>query len=265
MLLHEEHVRVRAVHRDVVNAVADFGSGFGNVLGIESLIDWPPGLAAVVGAECACGRDGDVDPLGITRIQNDGMKAHPTGAWLPTRAGAVAAQPGKFLPVLPAIGRAEQGGVFHSGINRVRIAERRLDMPDALELPRMLRAVIPLMSGKRFPGWCGGVVYELVALGFRRSRRLSGLFARRCSRLYPSLAAVIGALNNLPKPATGLGRIQPIRVHGRALEVIDFPARKMRAADVPLLALSVRCQDESALACANDSAAAKCSIVRFTI
>jgi hypothetical protein len=43
------------MHRDVMNAVADFGGWFGNVLGIETLVDGLPGLAPVVGAECACG------------------------------------------------------------------------------------------------------------------------------------------------------------------------------------------------------------------
>ena len=107
VLLHKEHVRARAVHGDVVNAVADLGIRVGDVLRMQSLVDGPPGLAAVVGAEGARGRDGDVDPLGIARIQNDGVEAHATGARLPLGPCAMTAQPGEFLPVLPAIGRAE--------------------------------------------------------------------------------------------------------------------------------------------------------------
>ena len=87
----------------------------------------------------------------------------------------------------------------------------------------MLRAVVPLVRAG------DAVVDELVA-----------------DRL-PGLAAVVGALDHLPEPAAGLRRIEPVRVNGRAFEVIDLPARKVRAADVPLLALAVRGQDERAL------------------
>src|SRR5213079_1851049 len=41
----------------------------------------------------------------------------------------------------------------------------------------------------------------------------------------------------------------PIRVSGRALHMVDFPAGKMRAAYVPFFALAVRRQDKGALAC----------------
>ncbi len=107
VLLHEEHVRARAVHGDVVNAVADLGVRVGDVLGMQSLVDGAPGLAAVVGTEGTGGRDGDVDPSGVAGIQNDGVEAQPTGAWLPLGSCAMAAQSGEFLPVLSAIGRAE--------------------------------------------------------------------------------------------------------------------------------------------------------------
>src|SRR5260370_42205647 len=133
-------------------------------------------------------------------MENYAGEAQAGGAWLPAGLGAVAAQSREFVPVLPAIGRAEQGGVFHSGVDRIRIGRRRFEMPNALELPRMLGAVVPLMSGERFPGLGGGVVHELVALAFGRSRGLSVLFARRGAWLCPSFAAVIGALNDLPEP-----------------------------------------------------------------
>src|SRR5437667_12914349 len=100
-------------------------------------------------------------------------------------------------------------------------------MPDALELPRMLGAVVPLMSGERLAGSRGSVVHELVALALRHSF-WRGPFARRGPRLCPSFAAVIGPLNELPKPAAALRRIQPRGVDGRALEVGSHPARKRR-------------------------------------
>ena len=123
----------------------------------------------------------------------------------------MAAQSRKLLPVLAAVGRAEQGGVFDAGVDRVRIGQRRLEVPDALELPRVRRAVVPLVRAG------DAVVDELVA-----------------DRL-PGLAAVVGALDQLPEPAAGLRGIQPIRVGGRSLEVVDLPAAKMRTADVPPL------------------------------
>ena len=96
-------------------------------------------------------------------------------------------------------------------------------MPDALELPGVRRAVVPLVSA----GYA--VVLELVA-----------------DRL-PGLAAVVGSLDHLPEPAAGLRRIQPVRVDGRAFQVVDLPARKVGAADIPPLALAVGCQDERPL------------------
>src|SRR5712692_7533502 len=123
-------------------------------------------------------------------------------------------------------------------------------MPNALELPGMLRAVVPLMSGEGLPGLRGGVVHELVALAFGGSRWLSVLFARRRPWLCPGFAAVIGALDDLPEPAAALRSIDAIRVGGRALQVIQLPAGKVGTAYFPLFALTVGCQDESAFACA---------------
>ena len=166
------------------------------------------------------------------------MQAHPAGARLPAAAPTVAAQAGEFLPRLAAVGRAEQGGVFHPGVDRVRIGQRRFEMPDSLELPRVRRAVVPLVSAG------DAVVLELVA-----------------DRL-PRLAAVVGALDHLAEPAAGLRRIQPVRVDGRALEVVDLPAREVGAADLPSLALGVRRQDERALARADqDSYSAHCLLL----
>src|SRR5437588_1544725 len=102
-------------------------------------------------------------------------------------------------------------------------------MPDALELPGVRRAVVPLV------GAGDAVVHELV------THRL------------PGLAAVVGALDQLPEPAAALRRIQAVRVDGRALQVVDLPARKVGATDIPPLALAVRCQDERALPCTHQN------------
>ena len=179
------------------------------------------------------------------------MQAHPARARRPRGPRAVAAQTGKLLPRLPAVGRAEQGRVFDPGVNRVRIGQRRFEMPDALELPRVRRAVVPLVCGEGFAGFRRRVVNKLVALALGHAVRGGGRFAGGCSGLVPGLAAVIRALNDLPKPAARLRRIHPIRINGRSLEMINLPARKVGAAHVPPFALCVRRENERALACAN--------------
>ena len=223
VLLHEQHVRTRPVHRDAVNAVADLGRRVGDLLGPEAAVDRPPRLAGVVGPEHARRRDGDEDPPGMARIEQDRVQAHPAGARLPGGRRGVVAQSGELLPGLPAVGRAEQGGVLDPGVDRVRIGRRWLEVPDARELPGMRRAVVPLVSAG------DAVVHELVP------HRL------------PRLAAVAGALDHLPEPAAGLRRVQPIRVSRRPLEMVDLPASEVGATDVPPLALAVRRQDERAL------------------
>src|SRR5216117_817318 len=132
---------------------------------------------------------------------------------------------GELLPRLAAIHRAEQGGVLNPGVDHVRIGQRRFEMPDARELTGTRRAVVPQVSAG------DAVVDELVP------HRL------------PRLATVVGALDQLPEPAAGLRRIQPIRVSGRSLQVVDLPAPEVGATDVPPFARCVRRQDERALPC----------------
>ena len=114
-------------------------------------------------------------------------------------------------------------------------------MPHAFEFPWVLRAIVELMRGERRGG---DVISELVALALRWAwlRRLS----RGRSRLMPGLAAIIRALNDLSEPAAGLRRINTIRIGGRSLHVVNFPARKMRTTYFPLFALAIRRQHERA-------------------
>ena len=237
MFLHEEYARAQGTHGDVVNAVADFGVLVGNILGPQSAVNRLPAFASVVTAEGARCGDGDPHPLRIAGVKNNGMQAHAACPRLPFGAGAVAAQAGKFFPILAAVGRAEDGGVFHAGVDRIGILERRLQMPHALEFPRTLSSVIPLMRGERLAGFGGGIVSELVAGHFWRTwgRRFSG----GRSRLVPGLAAVIRALNDLSEPAARLRGVDSIWISGRSLEVIHLPAGKMRAADIPFFTLAV--------------------------
>src|SRR4249920_2477855 len=131
------------------------------------------------------------------------MQTHSTGARLPEVSFYVA-QPGKFLRGLTGVGRAEQGRVFNTGVDCVRISQRRFEVPDPLELPGMLRAVIPLVRRERFPGFCGSVVDELVALPLGHTVGSRGRLAGWCSWLAPGFAAVIRALNDLSEPTAGL-------------------------------------------------------------
>src|SRR6266496_1015628 len=98
-------------------------------------------------------------------------------------------------------------------------------MPDSLELPGVLRAVVPLMRAG------SALVREFIA-----------------NRL-PGGAPVVGALEHLPEPAAALRGVEPVRVHRGSLEVIDLPACEVGAAHLPAVALSVGHQDEPALAC----------------
>src|SRR6266446_10868236 len=112
-------------------------------------------------------------------------------------------------------------------------------MPDAFELPWMLCAIVPHVGGERLASLRRGIVNEFVALTFGHAvgsrRRLAG----RCALLCPGFSAVIGALNDLSEPGAGLRCVKPVRINRRPLDVIDFPARKMRAVHFPVLALPI--------------------------
>src|SRR5689334_14236098 len=97
-------------------------------------------------------------------------------------------------------------------------------MPDAFELPRMRRAVVPLMRTGH------AVVDELVADGF------------------PCLAAIVRALHHLAEPAARLRRVDAVGIGRRSLHVVNLPAPEVRTTDVPLLPLAVGSQDKRAFA-----------------
>src|SRR5438094_9948431 len=117
-------------------------------------------------------------------------------------------------------------------------------MPDALELPGMLRAVVPLMRGEGLACLRGRVVGELVALAFGETFR--GLF-QHTSRRLPRLAAVAGARDDLSEPPSRLRRVQPVRISRRSLPVIDLPAREVRATHRTLSALAAPAPAEPTL------------------
>ena len=105
----------------------------------------------------------------------------------------------------------------------------------------MLRAVVPLVRAGR------ALVVELVA-----DRR-------------PSPAAIVRALDLLAKPAAGLRSVEAIGIDGRALQMVDLPAREVRAADFPLLAPAIGGEDEGALAGADEDSDAAHRRPRFRL
>src|SRR5262245_52497093 len=100
-------------------------------------------------------------------------------------------------------------------------------MPDALEHPRVLSAVVELMRRQRPTGLFRFVVDELIALALGHAAlafELLGLASWRA----PGFSTVVGALDDLTKPAAGLRCVDAIRIDWRALHVIDLPAREVR-------------------------------------
>src|SRR5215203_3122385 len=152
---------------------------------MEALVDREPSGAAVVGAERAGGRNRDYDPVRVVGIEDDGVEAHPARARLPEMAFNLA-QPGKLGPALPTVSGAEKGGVLVAGVDGVGVGKGRLQVPNALEFPRVLRAVVPhVRSGI-------AVIAEVVADRF------------------PRLAGVVRALHHLAEPTARLRRINAI-------------------------------------------------------
>ena len=87
-------------------------------------------------------------------------------------------------------------------------------MPHPFEFPGVLRAVEPLMGGKRFAGSGGGVVYELVAFRERHSSFVLRWFTRFQTRLEPRLTPIIRALDDLAEEPAALGYVDAVGVGG---------------------------------------------------
>src|SRR3569832_1323453 len=96
----------------------------------------------------------------------------------------------------------------------------------------MRRSVVPLVRARN------AIVGELVA-----HRR-------------PSLPAVVRALDDLSEPAARLRRKESIRIGRRRRDEIDLPPRVVLVADIPLLSLAVRRENECALPCADENSCA---------
>src|SRR5215831_699702 len=212
-----------------MNAVADFGRRLRNVFREEALVDRPPRRAAIVGAKRAGRGDRDVYPLRVRGVEEDRVQAHAARAGLPFRSRAVLPQAGHLVPVLAAVSRLEERRVLDAGVHRVGIRQRRLEVPDALELPGMRRPVVPLMRTGH------AVVGELVA-----------------DRL-PGFPAVARTLHRLSEPVARLRGVDAIGIGRRSFEVVDLPAGEEWTGDVPFLALAISTEDERAFAGADQN------------
>src|SRR6478735_9158010 len=103
-------------------------------------------------------------------------------------------------------------------------------MPHALELPRVRRAVVPLMRAG------DTVVDELVADRF------------------PGPAAVAAPLHRLPEPVARLRGVDAVGIDRRSLEVVELPAAELWRADLPVPPRAVRGEDERAFARPDENA-----------
>ncbi len=68
------------------------------------------------------------------------------------------------------------------------------------------------------------------------------------SWLIPSLAAVIGSLNDLPEPIAALRCIDSIGIDRRSLHVVDRPTAEERPFDFPFLSFAIGMKNEGTLA-----------------
>jgi hypothetical protein len=97
-------------------------------------------------------------------------------------------------------------------------------MPNTREFPGVRRSVVPhVRAGDT-------VVHEFIADGI------------------PGFAAIIRTLDQLAEPAGGLRGVEAVKVGGRSLHMVDLPAGKIWAADVPAFALAIGSQDKGAFA-----------------
>src|SRR5438876_10674069 len=141
-----------------MHAMPNFCSRIGNVLRMQPAIDRFPSLSAIIGAKRTSGRDRDGNSVWITRIDKNRVQTHPARARLPLRTGIAAAQSGEFVPRFSTVFRFEQRGIFHACVNVIGMVKRRFQMPDALKLPWMLSAVVPLVRREWFTGFRRSVV-----------------------------------------------------------------------------------------------------------
>ena len=102
------------------------------------------------------------------------------------------------------------------------------------------------------------VVNKFVALAFQHAIGAFQVLRAAPGRV-PLFSAVIGTLDDLAEPRTGLRCINPVRIDRRTFYMINFPARKMRAADFPSFARTIRRQNRTPLFVSHEPELESCS------
>src|SRR5256886_12969370 len=130
----------------------------------------------------------------------------------------------------------------------VRIGERRLEVPDALELPGMLRAVVELVRGEWLAGLRRRVVDEFVALASRQDRKSTRLNSSHSQISYAVFCLKkkkinITPTNSLTEQTTWIGGLAAVDIAAQTcvsivtvasvtLSVITSHLLIMRAAEI---------------------------------
>jgi hypothetical protein len=131
VVLLPQTARLLRVDEELVHALADFGERIvGHEVGGRALVHGRPGLAVVLGTECARGRDPGVDRT--VRRDLDRVAAHPAAARLPAVACGMVEETRDELPLDAAVARAKERARC-SAQPQVGIAAR-LYVPCLLEL-----------------------------------------------------------------------------------------------------------------------------------
>jgi hypothetical protein len=149
-----------------------------------------------------------------------------------------APQPRKLPPRPSPVRRPKDRRVLDPGVHGVGIGGRGFEMPDPLEFPRVLGAVVPLVRAHL------ALVRKSVALP---ARHLPGSRLLLPPRRLPGPTAVVRPLDDLPEPSARLGGVDPVGIHRRPLQMVHLPAGEQRAPHLPGLPLSIRRQDERPL------------------
>src|SRR5260370_29273881 len=101
--------------------MTDLGVLVGNRVGAQSFVGRLPGLAAVVGPEDSSRRDRAVHPVGVARIDEDGVQAQAARARRPGSGSLVGAQARHLSPGLAGVARLEDGCILDSRVSDVRL------------------------------------------------------------------------------------------------------------------------------------------------
>ena len=107
--------------------------------------------SAVVGAEDAGRGDRDVHAVGVARVEQDRVQAHAAGAGCHCGPEPCSRRPWSSCQVAAPSVDLNSAASCDPGVHRVGVGRRRLEVPDPGELPRLQRAVVPLVHARGRP------------------------------------------------------------------------------------------------------------------